>query len=186
MSKLLTLFSSWGYVDESNRKIVIYGLERIKNLFIDLLIAILCGLVMENLIAALLFELTFISLRIFAGGYHAQSEKICKLISWGSIVGSMSVVIYLPCSETFWHILTILSFIGVMTLEPVENKNKPLSMTEKKIFRRRSIIIVIMEGGIYLFFTITEYILYAKVICVAILLVVVGLLLEVFRYYKSS
>ena len=179
MSKILASFSSLGYMDESNRKIVLHGLQRIKNLILDVLIATLCGLVMKNLMAALLYEAAFIPLRINAGGYHAQSEKMCKLISWGSIVGSMAVIIYLPGPEILWHILTALSCTGIMILAPVESKNKPLSMTEKKVFRRRSMIIVIMEGGIYFLLAITGCMLYARVIGVVIVLVAGGMIADI-------
>lgn len=165
-------------MDESNRKIVLYGVQRIKNLMFDVLIAVLCGLVMKNLMAALLYEAAFIPLRINAGGYHAQSEKMCKLISWGSIVGSLVVIIYLPDLEVLWHVLTALSCTGIVILAPVESKNKPLSMTEKKVFRRRSMIIVIMEGGIYFLLAITGYMLYAKVIGAVIVLVAGGMIAD--------
>ena len=168
-------------MDENNREIVLYGVKRIKNLMIDVLIATLCGLVMRYFMVALLYELAFIPLRINTGGYHARSEKMCKLISWGSIIGSLVVIIYLPGPEILWHILTILSCTGIIALAPVESKNKPLSMMEKKVFRRRSIIIVIIEGGIYIFLTITGYMIYAKVIGGVIVLVAGGAMAEVCR-----
>ncbi|MBP3475154.1 MAG: accessory gene regulator B family protein [Lachnospiraceae bacterium] len=165
-------------MDENNCEIVVYGLQRVKNLAIDILITILCGLVMKNLVVSLLFELAFISLRIYAGGYHAQKEKTCRIISLVSSVGSIAVIIYLPVLLILQNFMVMISLVCIVFFSPVESRNKPLSNMEKKVFRRRSIVIALIEGVAYLILVIRGFEVHSKAIGIAVLIIAIGLLLE--------
>lgn len=57
-----------GYVNESNDKIIELGLHRMKSTFISVVFSLIVSWLMGDIIVGLLFELTYIPIRIYAGG----------------------------------------------------------------------------------------------------------------------
>lgn len=179
MNKIIKLFSNLGYINEENNKIIIFGLQRIRNLIEDILIAMLCGIIMKNLMVGVLFEFSYIPLRIYAGGYHVSSERICKYLSWGSIVVSMIIIFYFPIPVMFQHFLISIALFGISIVSPIESVNKPLNAKEKNIFHRRSVEVAIGEGILYFFLFSSKLFLFSKTICITVVLVAVGLVMEI-------
>lgn len=75
-----------GYVDTSNDKIILLGLQRTKALIEDMIFAIVLGFFLGNAFAGLLFEISFNVNRMYTGGYHAGSRKMCNIISKGNTI----------------------------------------------------------------------------------------------------
>lgn len=178
MSRMLQIFSEMGYMNESNKPIVLYGIQRIKNLLMDFMISVICGWFMGNVLIGIMFEAAFIPLRIYAGGYHAHNRKICIMISWGSIIVCIAVISYIPIVLCAQHILIALSGLYIVFYAPVESSNKPLNRSEKNVFRIRSIRIVITEVVVYGLFSVSDILLYSKTISIAVFLVAIGILKE--------
>lgn len=177
MNKLLCTFRKLGYVDNFNEEVITYGLQRITELLIDIFGALLCGAIMGNFFVGFIFEFAYIPLRVYAGGYHASNKKKCKYISWGSMVGCMTIIFYVPLSVFVQHFLIVLSILCVVKLSPVESANKPLSKREKQMFRKRSVLIMFGEVLIYCLFILFKFGIGAKTFCIANVLIAVGLCL---------
>lgn len=175
MNKLCSIFFKMGYADETNIEIVTYGLQRIHDLFVDTIVNVVCSMVMGNIRACLLYEVCYIALRIYAGGYHAASKIKCKYLSFGSIILSISIINYLPVKMSLLHFLMIILSVVILLLAPVESVNKPLTHKEKIVFRHRVIIIIFCEVIIYYLAVLFNYMIYAKAIFVSIALVAAGI-----------
>lgn len=85
-------------------------------------------------------------LRINAGGYHADSRTGCNLISSVSII-----VCFYFISNVFWKevpsfFACLLFWSIIYKMSPVQNKRKELDAKEKRVYKRRSRIIVSIEG----------------------------------------
>lgn len=184
MSKLIRMFQKLGYVNDSNDEIVAYGLKRIYELLIDIVCVIICGIVMKNVGAALIFEFTYVPLRVNAGGYHASNEKKCKYLSWISIVLSIAIIAYFPIRFYVMHLLIIISSGVIVFLAPVESINKPLTDTERKVFFHRSIIFILTEEFAYILFVFLKAQFSAKAICVSCVCVAIGLVLGILQQSK--
>lgn len=76
MDQIIQLFCKLGYVNESNNKIVMLGLQRIKNLAADILIVSLVSWIMGNVFIGIIFEIIYIPLRIYAGGFSCFESEI--------------------------------------------------------------------------------------------------------------
>lgn len=168
-------------MDIFNEKIIAYGLQRITELTTDIFGALLCGAIMGNIFVGFVFELAYIPLRVYAGGYHAASEKKCKYISWGSMIGCMIIIFYVPLSAFIQHFLMALSILCVVIMSPVESINKPLSKKEKQMFRKRSMLIMFSEVLIYCLLVLFKVEIGAKTFCIAIVLIAIGLCLGIER-----
>ena len=168
MSRLLQRILEENYIDEANVEVVAYGLQRIRELIIDVAGTLIFGVLMDEVIAAAVFEMAYIPLRLYAGGYHSSSERRCKYLSWASIILSLTVIHYVPIPEKIQHLFVLITIIVIFLWSPIESENKPLYEMERKLFRWRSIIIVLAESAIYILMFKCEGYMCAKAICIAI------------------
>lgn len=121
-------------VDIEQRDIYIYGLEVIllngSLLLVFLIISLLCG-EMINFWAYLLF---FLPLRIFSGGYHAESGERCFILS--TILYGVSIIAtkFLPLlfQSWFFNLIGVSAVIVIIVISPLVNKNNPLTKTQQK------------------------------------------------------
>ena len=91
----MELYQSAGLVNESNKEIIEYGLVKIYNTVIMWIFTIVCAWILGDFLVGVLFELSYMLLRRYAGGYHAKTEKLCLLFTYLStlicIVGSFVI-----------------------------------------------------------------------------------------------
>ena len=52
---------------------------------------------------------------------------------------------YIPETNLYIIIITIISCIIVFSLSPVEDRNKPLDKTERTVYRKRSLYVLLVE-----------------------------------------
>ena len=127
-------------IDENELEIYIYGYEVLISSIVDSLIVLIFGVAFHKMILMLIFFTMFISIRIYTGGYHADTFMMCKTVfilicSFLILASKMEVYLIL--------MLFIMMFynISVFILAPVENVNKLLTLNEKIKYRRISIIL---------------------------------------------
>ncbi len=148
-------------VEIEKREIYIYGLEVILLngglLITFLIISLLCG-EMVNFLAYLIF---FLSMRLFSGGYHAETSERCFILStimFGASIAVSKLIPLLYISNT-GKIIGAVSVIVILVLAPLINENNPLNQTQR---RRNRIILCTL-----LFIDLVFYILscnYARTI----------------------
>ena len=171
IDRLVNYFRSLGLVDDSNDKIIKYGLRRVCLFLTDFAIILLLSYLLGNIWVGILFELAYSLLRIYAGGFHASKETYCFVLSYSSIIISLCLINYMHISTFLMFIACITMFISIVLLSPIEHKNKPLCKKERIIYRRNTIIILIAELGALFYFKWSHQLLFAKSILAAILLV---------------
>ena len=69
MNRILFLLRRYELVNSDNENIVIFGLKQIKYILQDVSLALCCGILIENIYAAIAYLVSFWLLRIYAGGY---------------------------------------------------------------------------------------------------------------------
>ena len=101
---------------------------------------ILGMVVISFLIPGAVILIAFISIRVYAGGYHAKTLPRCVVMS--TILFTLIILgykmLYLPIIVKG----LIALFLGVLILifSPVENDNRRLSENEKKVFKNRALL----------------------------------------------
>lgn len=176
ISKIVEVFRKAGLVDDSNDRIITVGLQRLISTVMDFLFAMVCSLIMGNIFVGIFFEICYGALRIYAGGYHASNEKVCKYLTYISTLGSILIIFLVPFKENIMHWIMLISIGMIVFLAPMESENKPLSKTEKKIYYMHCIGIAVVEVILYTIFIYFKISLYANTILISILLVVIGML----------
>lgn len=119
-------------IESSMMDVYRYGIEISLSSALGMCLVILTGLVFFNFRDAILFLLTFIPIRMYCGGYHADSYLMCNI----SMLCTFSITAL--CAqhiEVSIDIFIIISLVGIIIITaccPVENKYKPLDDKQKK------------------------------------------------------
>lgn len=111
------------------------------------------GLCFNLLVESLVFYFSFITIRKFAGGYHAKTPIKCYIISVVSSTIILVLINIIPIIvsrfriiEYFLLILGLFSLIIICYLSPLDTINNPLN-NEEKIFLKK--ITIFLSVSIY-------------------------------------
>ncbi len=129
------MLASREVIKDEEIDIYTYGFETLFSGIIDLIITLCIGLLFRRMLTAIVYFLMFTSVRMYTGGYHADTYLKCKLIYIGitlAIVAS-SYVVMLPFHGVILFVLMFM--MTVSNICPIENPKKPLSDDQKKKYR---------------------------------------------------
>lgn len=130
-----------GTIREEDKELYIYGLKQGLIIILNILTTIGIGFIFGMVWQSILFMVTYIPLRTYAGGFHAKKQINCYLFSIAITVIMLLVIKFIP--QTDFIILGIALIAGslILILAPIEDANKPLDKTEILVFRKRTRII---------------------------------------------
>lgn len=132
ISQIITNFLiSKGIIEKDEAEIYVYGYETLLSGIIDLLITIALGLIFKRLLASIIYFTMFVSVRMYVGGYHADSYLKCKSLFIFITIAILSVS-YIKFPLYGEILILFLFLITVYFLCPIENPNKPIRKTEKR------------------------------------------------------
>lgn len=165
--------------DDDEHEVVCYGIKILLQIVMGMLLAVFIGVVCGCLFQILLFIIFFVPLRINAGGLHMESPSKCLLFS-GMIFSLIALI-----ARFFSMIsvpLNVLIPVAIMlyVCSPVENRNKELFPHEKARYKKRVLIIIIIELLLFLISTCYEINKLKQAIGLAIIVETVSVLLECF------
>lgn len=99
---------------------------------------IVLGLVFNLLTESLVFYLSFIAIRKFAGGYHAKTPVRCYMFSIILYVVSLELIGFI-CESQYCVIITIIlelfSLVCIFAISPLDSNKHPLNLREKRVYR---------------------------------------------------
>ena len=165
------------FSEEEKKEIIKYGFERGKNSFIFIFVTIMIGCFFKVFCQSILFILIFCSLRRYAGGYHADSQKRCYVISFIAIVITFGGMRFLTYNREVCFFIQAICLLAILIFSPVENKNHKLEENERIKYGRKTKItaIVLFAFSCFLYKDKNSYIIFPLVS--AYLLVTISLLL---------
>lgn len=140
--------------DNPNTDNYIYGIELFLSSFICSVLLLLIGIISNTFLESVIFIVCFSALRIFTGGYHAHSFLLCTVITLLNYFLIVFVYRWLLfyLSKTYVNLpVFIISLLIIILLAPVENPSNPFDQEQAFIFKKRSIIILLVE--IMVFYT---------------------------------
>jgi accessory gene regulator B len=110
---------------------------------------------LSSLIISVIFNLTFeyisflavfIPLRTYAGGYHSNSYIKCFVFSTVLIVLSLLAINMIAWTRTTCLVTAMSSGMIIYILSPMESENKPLTKEERKVYRKRVLILLVASA----------------------------------------
>ena len=144
-----------GIIQEEDIDICRYGLDVFISSALEIVSILVIAAFVGNFFQAVLLFTAFIPLRVYAGGYHADTKLKCYLISLGvygvftSIMNILPYELYLVLNMS----VAIFSLIMVLIAAPVVHKNKAVNDIERKYYRKFSIWICTVETTAILLLT---------------------------------
>lgn len=129
-------------IEEHDKSIYTYGMEIIIAGFISIVSVLLISFILRIPLVGIGFLAIFIPLRMYAGGYHANTYLTCNILF--VFVFLLSIFLYLNCIALdmieYSFVFLIIAFIIISFRAPVENSNKTISYKKKKEYRLVSLI----------------------------------------------
>ncbi len=125
-------------ISKTEIDIYIYGYETVILGVIDFFIVLAVGFICNKMITMLIFFAMFISVRLYTGGYHANTVLKCKAV-FISICLSVGLLSGFKFPYYLYILIMLLYLITSFFLAPIENYNKPLTSEEQTKYRRISI-----------------------------------------------
>lgn len=111
------------FSEEEKEEIIRYGLDKIKNSCMMSAVTLLMGYAFHVFLQSIVFLICFIALRKYAGGYHADTQKRCYVISVLIIAVALWATRYKSDNSVCFVFIQSLNFIILCFLVPVDSKN---------------------------------------------------------------
>ncbi len=124
-----------------------YGYTLLCEVFLNIIIAIIIGVLSEQLINITLFLVIYIPMRSFCGGWHA--DKIWKCTIFSNLILVAMVLIDYQYSSNFKMIVMVIVFgiclAAIFWQAPIDTKSKPISRQEKEVYKKKISIIMLIH-----------------------------------------
>lgn len=133
-----------GAVKESKRVIFVYGFQLFISTACSVLSMLIISAVSGNFFYGILYLTVFMSLRITANGYHADTFLGCFLLTNGLFLLYLAVVSFIPqtIDPPKALVIPVVCMIYIWIKAPVEHPNHKLSATARRKNRTAARIIV--------------------------------------------
>lgn len=132
-------------IKSEDREIYLYGVKQGLTILLNLITICAIGIVSKMLWQSILFMAAYIPLRSFAGGYHAKTPLRCYIYSIIMLILVSVGMKYLLFVDMVYYVILAISALIIFVLSPVEDKNKPLDKIEIKVYRKRLLLIMLIE-----------------------------------------
>lgn len=139
-------------IDSKDEEVFKYGLEGFITAVLEILSVLIVSAILGNFINTIIFFIAFLPLRLYAGGYHAETRLNCYLVLLFVYYCFILLTNYIANSYiTVFEICSlVLTVITVMLASPIINANKKASKKEISFYREKSIKIMIIENIVIL------------------------------------
>lgn len=142
-NKIVEQLEKRGLLAVEDKEVIAYGLfSFIFNVYCFLL-CLTFGVALEIPAEALVFFVSFLFLKRYAGGFHAQKEWQCLIITSGSITLSILLIFFgllFPMVFNICIFFSALLSVFIIRIAPLEAENKPLDDIIIKKYKKYSLI----------------------------------------------
>src|SRR6056297_2860088 len=165
-------------IESDKQEIYTYGIKQGILIIINITTVVGVGLVLGMLAESMVFLVTYMLIRTYAGGYHAKSQLSCYIFSTVAVTVILLGIKHITFSCFIYLLAALISATIIYALSPIENINKPLSQNEKMLYGKKSRTLVGIFTTLSLIMWFMEVKNIAKSIVMAMLLVGVLMILE--------
>lgn len=131
-------------IDVNKKEIYTYGMKlTIYKIAYALIILSMCFILKRNLFDLILFYFSYMTIRKYAGGYHAPNIVLCMFI-FAVTYYLLEYYLLLASNLNFFviFILAIILMVLIFLNSPIDCKNKRLNDREKKVYKRYTLRIL--------------------------------------------
>lgn len=154
MKKLINSISNTlaanGTISKNNIDICSYGLELFITSVFEIVAILIISIIIGNFLETVVFLAGFLPIRIYSGGYHADTRIRCFIILIIVYV-LFSIIIHLNIFIIYKYTGVYLSLFSVLCISlwsPLQHMNKSIQKKKQVKFKRTSILLVSIESCI--------------------------------------
>lgn len=166
-------------------EIIEYGKWRSIIIFGSTLVAAVLSALMGVFIQGIIFWFCLCALRRYAGGYHADTQKLCFVISFFVVLLSLAWIRSANNIGVSEIMMQTIMLLIILSLAPVENKNHILDIVERRRYGKKTRSIAMILYIIYFFLYLTDKYKFAIPIGVAFLVAVISLVTGILKNTKE-
>lgn len=137
-----------GFANEEEKEIIEYGLYQGFLMLINILTTFFLGFIFNVFWQSIIFLISYMLLRTYAGGYHANTKNRCYILSVVIMIICFFLINNFELTIKFGVLLSAISGILIFILAPVANDVKPLEAVEVKIYKNKARKIFVIEFAI--------------------------------------
>lgn len=129
-------------------QICTYGIVLFFTSILEISAVLIISIFVKNFIGTVVFLIGFLSVRIYAGGYHANTKLRCFLILL-AVYALFSFALIIEIQVIYKYAMIIIPIINVLCVwrwSPLKNRNKTLNKNERNHFRNISVVLSVVEG----------------------------------------
>ena len=138
-----------GVISSDEVETVEYGLENLGSSLLGMTITLIIGYCFDFLGGSFLLWMLIFPLRKNAGGFHAKTKGRCLLFSSFILLVSMVCFVWIDWSEASYILTAAFFFAIIFFMAPVENHNKRLDSMEYIVYRKRTRLLLLLEGTLF-------------------------------------
>lgn len=132
-------------IEAEDQELYAFGLQQTLLILVNVLTTVVLGIIFGMILESILFLVSYIPLRSFAGGYHSKTPLRCYLFSLFLTMAVLAILKYILWTNIMIIGVAVIASVVIFILAPVEDSNKPLDKVEVNVYRKRSRLILIVE-----------------------------------------
>lgn len=130
-------------IEETERELYEYAVHSLIMLIAPLFMAVGIGWLFGEFEMSFVLILPFMIIRKFSGGYHANKQWVCLILSYLLLAACFGLAKILSAGAIV-TIAVLLSALSLATFSPVDSENRRLSEEEQKAFSKTGRILVVL------------------------------------------
>lgn len=121
-------------ITEEEEEVCAYGMELIISGIISIALVLIIGLITGNIWYALVYNMMMVVIRIYTGGYHADTHigcNVCYCMTFFISIVLLRVQMYIKTELAIW-IIALAGYLIIVLNAPLEHHNKKLTIKQKE------------------------------------------------------
>ena len=184
IDKNISLFIEKTDIPKEDVPIIEYGLKQGIKSITGFILAAIVGVIMRISFPSILFMLSYILLRIYAGGYHADTEKKCAVLSTISVIGAFVIIKVGLDNKALILISSLICVVVICVFAPIDNPRNIVSRTEKKYYKKIAIVITVLYMGVCGIASFMDLYIVARCMQATFLLTAINVITGCVKYKK--
>lgn len=151
MEKCANAIAAWlvdsGVIEATDRELYIYAVHSLLISVSTLILSMVFGSIMGRFVQSVVLIIPFIIIRKFSGGYHTKHSFTCLVGSCLLLLLCIAMTSCVECNIGL-AVVTLWAMVSLMIYSPVDSENRRLNATEKKRYKRITIVLTVIFGAV--------------------------------------
>lgn len=173
--KVAQFLISFCDTNDNNEEIIEYGVVQGLNALLGVFLTLLAGCILGIFTQSVIFIIALIPLRMYAGGYHADTQKRCAIISILLMLIALMIIRYVNISPSLSLVISLIETGILFCVIPIDGSEK-LEDVEKQVYQKKGRRLLIIEMIVFVFTRNVLNMVFIAVFSVILFLTLSGIL----------